>query len=227
MERGPMFTKDVVQITRISTIDALINAIKEDIFNSKWQPGTQITEQELTERYGVSRHSIREALILLVNNGYLEKRVNKGVFTRTFSDHDIVDIYKARMLIEGAAVEELAKKKAVPDEVINAMMVFKEHHSGDPWADIIRSDMQLHTSLVDSLNNKRISDTFNSLMLEIQLINKQPIRNDREGKNVYASHVRIVEEIKNGDAEKAKNSMLDHLESAMNIQLDEWGLQTE
>jgi GntR family transcriptional regulator len=57
--------------------------LRERILSGEWPPGTQIpTEQELGQRYGVSRITVRQAVRNLVDSGYLERGQGRGTFVR-------------------------------------------------------------------------------------------------------------------------------------------------
>lgn len=57
----------------------LLIILKEKIENGVWKPGDTIpTEQELMEQYGISRSTTRQAILALVNDGYLHREKSKG-----------------------------------------------------------------------------------------------------------------------------------------------------
>lgn len=217
--------KSVIQLGRVSTIEALTTAVRNDIYNGVWKPGTQITEQEMVERFNVSRHSIREALVLLVNQGYLEKRVNKGVFVRSFSATDIEDMFFARKLFEEVAIRELAKKQYVPDELRKAATAIRKRKKDDPWSIVITSDMNFHRTLVDSLNSPKISMLYSSLLVDFELISKQPQNIETDMEHIYSIHTRIIETIEKGDVAQAVLVLREHLQDACRTQINEWTVQ--
>jgi GntR family transcriptional regulator len=57
----------------------LLVIIKKNIESGVWKPGQNIpTELELMEMYGISRSTIRQAILALVNDGYLRRDKSKG-----------------------------------------------------------------------------------------------------------------------------------------------------
>lgn len=78
----------------------IVEAIRNDIQGRKYKEGDQLpSEAELRETYGVSRHTIREALRALKERGYLESR--QGAATRiarrdrplyTYSVNDVAEL---------------------------------------------------------------------------------------------------------------------------------------
>ena len=57
----------------------LLVILKKNIENGVWKPGQTIpTEIELIAQYGISRTTIRQAILALVNEGYLRREKSKG-----------------------------------------------------------------------------------------------------------------------------------------------------
>ncbi|MGL5746368.1 MAG: GntR family transcriptional regulator, partial [Weissella cibaria] len=53
--------------------------IHEAIEAGRWVPGDKIpAERELAEQFGVSRMTLRQAVMMLVDEGILERRVGPG-----------------------------------------------------------------------------------------------------------------------------------------------------
>ncbi|WP_101772253.1 trehalose operon repressor [Peptostreptococcus faecalis] len=53
--------------------------LEEDIVKKKYPAGTKLpSEKKLSEHYGVSRETIRKALVLLAEKGYIHKQQGKG-----------------------------------------------------------------------------------------------------------------------------------------------------
>ncbi len=57
----------------------LLQIIKEGIESGQWKPGETIpTENEMMEKYDISRSTVRQAVLALVNEGYLKREKSKG-----------------------------------------------------------------------------------------------------------------------------------------------------
>ncbi len=57
----------------------LLMILKDNIEKGVWKPGETIpTELDITERYGISRSTTRQAILALVNDGYLRREKSKG-----------------------------------------------------------------------------------------------------------------------------------------------------
>jgi len=68
------------------------DAIREDIAEGVYQPGEALpSETRMIEQYGVSRTTLRQALILLRHEGLIEVRHGKGSFVRSHSTATTLD----------------------------------------------------------------------------------------------------------------------------------------
>ena len=60
---------------------ALMEEMKTDILSGKIRPGEKLpSENQLSVRYGLSRHTVRKALGILAGDGYIESFQGKGTF---------------------------------------------------------------------------------------------------------------------------------------------------
>ena len=74
--------------------------IKRDIIICVLRPGDPLSENQLVERFNVSKTPIREALTSLVQDGLVEYTPNRGFTVTTVSIMDINEIFEARIFIE-------------------------------------------------------------------------------------------------------------------------------
>lgn len=80
------------------------------------EPGTRLTEADLTRMFDVSRSTMRTALARLTQEGYITGEVNRGVRTRSFSVEEAADILEAREILESALAGKAAER-ATAEEV--------------------------------------------------------------------------------------------------------------
>ncbi|WP_044478222.1 GntR family transcriptional regulator [Paenibacillus antibioticophila] len=112
--------------------DVTYNKIKEDIMNMALEPGMDVSVQKLSERYGVSRTPVREAVVRLQQSGLVEiypqrktvvskidlQRVREEWFIRTSLEAAVVDdfIRKCSELVADTMQELINKQKKYMDK---------------------------------------------------------------------------------------------------------------
>jgi DNA-binding GntR family transcriptional regulator len=106
--------------------DVTYDAIKKDIMNMTLEPGMNVSVQKLSERYGVSRTPVREAIVRLQQSGLVEvypqrktvvskidlDRVSEELFIRTSLESAVVDKFIRRCSeLVGDTMQELINKQ--------------------------------------------------------------------------------------------------------------------
>lgn len=78
--------------------------IKNLIRSGELLPGQPVREALISERLNISRAPIREALLLLAQQGLICSEPQKGKFVRSMSAREIYDSYAVAGILEGAGV---------------------------------------------------------------------------------------------------------------------------
>jgi DNA-binding GntR family transcriptional regulator len=110
-------------LTPLAANDAIAENItrelEEDIAFGRLLPGQKLPEEDLSARFGVSRHHIREALALLAATGIVVKERNRGVYVRSFSPVEVYEIYEVREMLQRQAA--LRIPLPAPEAAIRAL----------------------------------------------------------------------------------------------------------
>lgn len=85
--------------------DKAYQALLDDIVDGSLPPGTALAEVEQSERLGVSRTPLREALSQLRKDGLIEQTSGRGLTVTDVSLDDIVELYELRQPLEQQAVK--------------------------------------------------------------------------------------------------------------------------
>jgi DNA-binding GntR family transcriptional regulator len=89
--------------------DEIALALEDDIVSGRIDAGSVLRQEQLSERFGVSRTPIREALRRLAASGLVSFTPNRGVRVRTLSRDELREAFLVR-----AELESLATALAVP-----------------------------------------------------------------------------------------------------------------
>ncbi len=149
----------------------VVHQIELLILRGILRPGERLpSERELSDRLGVSRPSLREAVADLQERGLLSARPNAGIFVADvlgsafapalidlFSTHEeaVFDYVAFRRDLEGMAAERAAKIGSDTDlQVIDAIFVKMEaaHQKRDP-ADEAGLDADFHMAIIEASHN--------------------------------------------------------------------------
>jgi len=84
------------------TVGRIEQALREDIAAGALEPGERLDEVKLTERFGVSRTPVREALTRLTAQGVLAPGEKRGVRVAEYSREELAQMFEAMHEIESA-----------------------------------------------------------------------------------------------------------------------------
>ncbi len=91
--------------TARTQVDMIAFAVEEDIVSGRIPPGSVLRQEQLADRFGVSRMPVREALRRLDALGLISFHPNRSVRVRTVSADDLRGAFLVRSALEGLAAE--------------------------------------------------------------------------------------------------------------------------
>ena len=161
------------ELERVSTVDALANALRRRILDGDLATGERLVERELTERYGVARHSLRAALRALAGEGLIELEPNRGARVATLTREGLLELFELRAALELEAAHLMLERHGakVPGEVRAAVQELRAvcEQPDPPWSDVVAAHNRVHGALVDAARSPRISRAYAALAGELHL----------------------------------------------------------
>ena len=195
----------------VSAVDAVYKTLEEDIYSLKFAPGEQITETDLTFRYGVSRNTVREAVAYLLKNGLLVKEKNKGIFIKSIAFSDVTEIFHLRLLFEREAVGHIhagADLSALERALDGVEQVDKQAN----WYEYVAADGDFHRILVGSAGSPRLKNLYETILSEVKLCIYQARElNIPSAKGIY-DHRSIFDKLSAGEIEAAADIVGRHMQ---------------
>lgn len=148
----------------------------EKIVTEELLIGNLLTEQKLAKRLGVSRGPIREALSVLEDKGFLVRKKKAGIKLRHISLREAVEVYDARICVEGMAarllVGNISQQVLKELEEINKQYSFMRKHKSPNQAGIEIAGLKFHQHLVNNCGNrylKEMADRFHMIPMGFRL----------------------------------------------------------
>lgn len=95
--------------------DDVVSYVRELILTGSLKPGTHIDQEAIGDALGVSRSPVREAIVVLGQEGLLEVLPRRGAQVASISRSDVIDHYELFGLVSGQAAAVAAKKLDAED----------------------------------------------------------------------------------------------------------------
>lgn len=225
------FLEKIKPLEKFVLIDQIIEKIEKLITNGDLKPGDFMPgERILSEKLGVSRTSLRQALKALNVMGVLEILPGKRTYIKeSFSDilinpfrfikavHSIKikELFEARCVLEEGFVQ-MAAKKAKSNDIsqINSYIDDAEKNIDNKDA-FVYSEFKFHQCIFETADNKvltAVMNSLNELLLVLEKYEKDYLcKSDRTFS--LQQHKEIYKAIKEKDPEKARVAMHIHLDT--------------
>jgi DNA-binding GntR family transcriptional regulator len=94
---------------------SLVDRLRLAIVHGELTPGQRLVEADLAERFGGSRGGVREALVLLENEGLIARQRNRGASVRPVSLEEAIEITEVRAVVEGLCAAKAAELGTAAD----------------------------------------------------------------------------------------------------------------
>lgn len=186
--------------------------IRNSIIEGVFAPGTTLLQEELAERFGVSRIPIREALQILEREGLIVVQANRRVTVATISDEEIADDYSVRALIEAEAARRAALVERREDHLHNLQRAHRQaeeaHLSGGGVA-LVQAFRDFHRTIWEASGSRQLLGLAHQLWTG--LAPHTPAFLPQQYDKSTAEHERIMQAVVAGDAQAARDEMEAHI----------------
>ncbi|NEY34544.1 FCD domain-containing protein [Streptomyces sp. PRKS01-65] len=194
-----------------------LERLRKAILRGEMAPAQRLVENELAESYGVTRASVRAALLDLTSEGLVERIRNRGSRVRVVTVEEAVEITECRMALEGLCAAKAATEAtdAQLDELTGlGKAMSKAVTDGDPVTyselnhdlhALIRNASGQHTAvgLLERLNAQLVRHRF-----------QLALRPGRPQQSL-SEHLAVIEAIRARDPQAAETAVRAHLSSVI------------
>jgi DNA-binding GntR family transcriptional regulator len=186
----------------MAVVDSVIDALRREILDGTLPAGVRLVEQDLSERHGVARHSLRAALRALAAEGLVVVEPNRGARVAKLSPQDITELYELRTALEVEAARLALERGAgrLPAPVHVALRRLVDACRGEPfeWGPVNEAHASLHHAIVAAAGSPRIEGAHAALSGELRLfLNQLEPLWTRE--KMAAGHIALVEGLERGE----------------------------
>jgi DNA-binding GntR family transcriptional regulator len=209
-------TAALLGLERTSLREQAVVALRRAITSGELEPGRHLVETELSERLGISRGTLREALRQLQQEGLVSTGQRGRLNVRHLDAKEIRDIFAVRAALESLAartlIEEPRRARIVGE--LRAAIETMEDAAERGIEDRIEADLDFHRLLCRLAGNETLLHSWESLEGSIRM-SIMFAGAERATKNMGIDrHRKIVDAIESGDAALARQTILDHMDGA-------------
>ena len=198
---------------------SVYNKIKARIESGEYSPAQSLTEASLSQEYGVSRNTIKKALLMLENDGYVTMDLNKGAKVASYSKTEVIQFLELREVLEGfiirlsvpvftdAEIEMLGK-------LLEKMAEYKEA------GELLRysqCNQEFHRMLYAACPNQTAVEVTLKLKNQMKKYNSKTILIPGRSECSLQEHMEIYDAIRDRDPDRAEASIKKHIHNVRDV----------
>lgn len=200
-----------------SLSDELANLVREKIQKGDYAPGDKLpTEPELMALFEVSRSTVREAMRVLANSGWVRVQQGAGTFVETNGGYSEPlyqrlkrgheeDLEEVRSLLERKILEKAAVYRTSGDieKMRKCLEERKKHALAEDTEGCIDVDLEFHTLLAAASGNPVLADLYRAFSLRLKESFFRRFKTVESFQKTQRLHERLLESIEERNAGKA------------------------
>lgn len=183
------------------------------------------SETRLAAEFSISRTPMRDALIRLQNERYIDILPNRGFCLHRPAREDIIEAYHMRTALESHCACLIAREHERAERAVSAMKAAVERQQelcGNPDMDLKdfwKMDMEFHGALVGYPAVPAFRQQFDTYMHFFAACSMPAYRSKGRDKSTLDEHWALIRALEKGDEAAARAAVQRHMDETLNITL--------
>ncbi len=198
-----------------STPSTVYERVKQLILDQKVAPGDPLPEEDLAQRFGVSRTPVHAALVRLEKDRLVILQPWRGAFVRGMTMADVQELYQIREALEGMVVR-LAAETMTDAQIATLEANWAElqrlNSGQDPRA-FFETAREFHWILIRSVANQRIHDILANIREQLLSAKRYLVNNAEKVDADLRDHPTILAAIRERRPAEAERLMRGHIQA--------------
>jgi DNA-binding GntR family transcriptional regulator len=199
--------------SRLRLVDDVSHSLEDAILAGRMRPGERLVETRLCAELGVSRTTLREALLMLQRRGLVRSEPRRGTFVTRLSRQESRDLCLARALLEAYAVT--SGFDCLDEEAFEQLDRFLDEMAAcrlpEETPQLIAIDRAFHGLLVRCTESVRIRDLWSGLDGQMSALILSSLEHHHAGAGDVADfHRALVHALRSGDPAVAREAVIVH-----------------
>ncbi|MDT9689025.1 GntR family transcriptional regulator [Streptomyces sp. P9(2023)] len=197
--------------------DQVCEGLRDRIITGRLKPGDRLVERDVAEEFGVSRVPVREAIRILMGEGFLQALSPRRIVVKQLSRQDVENLFDMREALEVLAVRRAAERRtdAQLDELCELLEEARQATDSGRAERVSRANTAFHHHIVELSHNELLATTLESLEGRLRWLFQQI---DDPG-SLWDEHRVLYEAIAAADADAAAECSLHHIRHYRDVAL--------
>jgi DNA-binding GntR family transcriptional regulator len=200
-----------------SLVEVATRQLREEILSGQLQPGQRLIEEQIRQRFSISRAPLREALRLLAQQGLIEHLPRRGARVTEWSATDIEQLFGIRAVLERhAAVLTFPIREDGQHRLAQVRERLEQMRAAELAGDQLRKDdahRAFHAAVVALAGNRQLDLAMEPILLKLQRPMAMNLR--REARQLgpqegIRRHERLLRALETNDREVVLTALEEH-----------------
>jgi DNA-binding GntR family transcriptional regulator len=193
--------------------------LRELITRGELSPGERLNERVLTERFGISRTPLREAVKILSSEGLVKLLPNRGAIVTTITRADAEDMFQVMAVLEALGGELACQRASEKDiaEVKELHRKMRAHHAEGDLADYFEFNQRIHQKIIDCAGNRELTDAYRRISVRIRRARYMANLSKPRWNEAMEEHEQILDALIRRDSERLKALLTTHLTNKFRV----------
>lgn len=206
-------------ISRRYLHDEVADRMRELIKSGEMEPKERINESELTERFGISRTPLREAIKILATEGLLELLPNRGARVASITEDELEDVIEVIAGLEATAGDLACR--TISDSEIDAIQ--SEHDSmlaaykGGDEAGYFAHNRLIHEAIMAAARNTTLANIYQSLSGRIQRSRYRAHQTEDQWQKAMSEHEEMIVHLRARDGAALGALLREHIRNKKRV----------
>lgn len=187
---------------------ALAERLRSEIVTGVLRPGVRIVEGTWARKIGVAQGSIREAINILAQEGFVTKASGRSARVVSLSEEDVLQLYELRGALEGLAARLAAERKPDTTKLEQAISTMRRAAKEGRCDQLLDGDLAFHLELCQLSGNAYVLEHARRVLLPFFAFVRMRVIATGQSTSAWGrdleAHQRIIELLREGEGEVAE-----------------------
>ncbi len=186
----------------------LAERLRSEIINGSLPPGVRIIERKWALKFGVAQGSIREAIHILAQDGFVTKESGRSARVIHLSEEDVAKLYELRGAIEGLAARLAAAAQPDLTALQATVDAMRKSAIAGSFDGLLDSDLRFHLELCKISGNTYLLEHARRILLPFFAFVRMRVAASGQETSAWdkdlEAHQRIILLLREGEGEVAE-----------------------
>ncbi|GAA2551706.1 GntR family transcriptional regulator [Mycolicibacterium diernhoferi] len=191
--------------------DRVYQRLREDLISQEIPPGAALKEIPLSERFGVSKTPIREALARLESDGLVEIAPYRGARAKWYTARDFDHLYEARFVVQAECLQRITENPDSPaaKALLANVQRSTELLAAEQYDELVTEIDRFDEILFSAIDNDVLREVIDRIATHFRRIGRNTMTEARF-KSSVEEHNEIVKAARDGNQKRARDRLLRH-----------------